>query len=40
MLLEYDNLYKSCWDEEPKNRPEANVILEILNNILEKYEHH
>ncbi|RIB08341.1 kinase-like domain-containing protein [Gigaspora rosea] len=37
MLLEYDSLYMSCWDEKPEKRPEANSILETLNDIIEKY---
>ncbi|KAF0388395.1 kinase-like protein [Gigaspora margarita] len=36
MLLEYDNLYKKCWDKDPVKRPETNIILEILNDIFEK----
>ncbi|CAG8760931.1 23773_t:CDS:2, partial [Gigaspora rosea] len=31
MLLEYDSLYKSCWDEDPEKWPETNCILETLN---------
>ncbi|KAF0550818.1 kinase-like protein [Gigaspora margarita] len=39
MLLEYDSLYMSCWDEDPEKRPESNSILETLNVIIEKYKH-
>ncbi|CAG8684046.1 5673_t:CDS:1, partial [Cetraspora pellucida] len=38
MSLKYDNLYKSCWDGNPENRPEANVILETINKIFKKYK--
>ncbi|CAG8844085.1 16828_t:CDS:1, partial [Racocetra persica] len=36
MSLEYIELYKCCWNEIPKNQPEANTILDVLEQYISK----
>jgi serine/threonine protein kinase len=30
---EYDKLYKTCWDQEPENRPTVNEVLEEFSKM-------
>ncbi|RIB21759.1 kinase-like domain-containing protein [Gigaspora rosea] len=31
--IEFINLYKRCWDSDPKNRPQINEVYDIVSNI-------
>ncbi|RIB24276.1 kinase-like domain-containing protein [Gigaspora rosea] len=35
--IKYENLYKQCWDNDPRVRPDIMLVLECLNGIQQNY---
>ncbi|KAF0498869.1 kinase-like protein [Gigaspora margarita] len=37
--LKYKELYEKCWDHDPEERPDAQLVYQDINNLLKPQEH-